>query len=62
MLCLSGGRHPRTGLAARLAGTRIPVIIGVYAESGRPAPAPSSRGRLDCGAWFRGHPIRVLVP
>ncbi|CAH0145740.1 hypothetical protein SRABI26_00579 [Arthrobacter sp. Bi26] len=62
MLCLSGGRHSRTGLGARLAATRIPVIIGANAESRRPAPAPSSRGRLDCGARFRGHPNRVLVP
>jgi|GEM_PF-6347582 len=42
MLCLSGGRHPRTGLAAR----RVSVIIGVSAESGPPVPAPSSGGRL----------------
>jgi hypothetical protein len=62
MLCLSGGRHSRTGLAARLATTRIPAIIGVYAESRRPAPAPSSRGRLGCGGRFRGQVNRVLVP
>ena len=62
MLCLSGGRHSRTGLAARLAITRIPVIVGVNADSRRPVPAPSSRGRLGCGAWFRGHVNRVLVP
>lgn len=62
MLCLSGGRHSRTGLAARLAITRIPVIAGVIAGSRRPAPAPSSRGRLGCGALLRVHANRVLVP
>ena len=62
MLCLSGGRHSRTGLAARLAITRIPVIVGVIAGCRRPAPAPSSRGRLGFGARLRVHANRVLVP
>ena len=62
MLCLSGGRHSRTALAARLAITRIPVTIGANADSRRPVPAPSSRGRPGCGTWFRGQVNRVLVP
>lgn len=57
MLCLSGARHSRTGLTAWPAGTRIRVTVGLNAESGRPVPAPSSRGRLDFGAGLSGPSI-----